>query len=414
MTQLIPLVLIPLVVLMIILVPIALSLSRRIRRSDAERAELLEHSLSVSEKERIRIAADLHDGPIQDLAGIGYALGAVAVAVPEQQRSLMQTVQQTILSAIESLRQLMVDLYPPDLSVSQLPTTLSDLADPLRKQGIDVSLSVDPLPDMSIEVVTTIYRIAHEALANVATHANASSVTINLETDSEETALTPTGIVLIIADNGVGIDESKLDKRSEGHLGLRLLRTRVEDLGGTVTVAAGAKGGTTVTALLPLTDQRQLNSALRTVAARGSKPSRRGGEHHRDADRRAHHHQFTGGQLQQRQQPPARCRADRPLPVPETDHRPAPQGAAAFAIIRWPRSVSHKAVQPSSSTTLSTTPETPTATHAAQGDDAEARYRQLELVGKAPQVHDQGQQTAHPDSGGDQEWTPRPTTATSV
>ena len=71
MAQLIPLVLIPLVALLIILVPIALSLSRRIRRNDAERAELLEHSLSVSEKERIRIAADLHDGPIQDLAGIG-------------------------------------------------------------------------------------------------------------------------------------------------------------------------------------------------------------------------------------------------------------------------------------------------------------------------------------------------------
>ena len=87
MTQLVPLVLIPLVALVLIQVPIAVSLSRRIRRNDAERSALLEHSLTVSERERIRIAADLHDGPIQELAGIGYALGSVAASVPERQRA---------------------------------------------------------------------------------------------------------------------------------------------------------------------------------------------------------------------------------------------------------------------------------------------------------------------------------------
>ena len=261
MAQLIPLVLVPLVVLMIILVPIAISLSRRIRRSDAERAQLLEHSLSVSEKERIRIAADLHDGPIQELAGIGYALGAVAGAVPEQQRNLMQTVQRTVLSAIESLRRLMVDLYPPDLSVSQLPATLSDLAEPLRKDGVEVSINVDPLPDIGIDVVTAIYRVAHEALANVSEHAAASSVHIDLETGGEPTSLTADTISLVISDDGVGIDDKKLDRRSEGHLGLRLLRTRVEDLGGTVTVSKREGGGTTVTATFPLAAQRDLITA---------------------------------------------------------------------------------------------------------------------------------------------------------
>ncbi len=258
MAQLIPLVLIPLVVLMIILVPIALSLSRRIRRSDAERAELLEHSLSVSEKERIRIAADLHDGPIQDLAGVGYALGAVAVAVPEQQQPLMQAVQQTVLSAIESLRRLMVDLYPPDLSASQLPATLSDLAEPLRKEGVEVSINVDPLPDIGNEVVTAIYRIAHEALANVSEHAGASTVSIDLANGGDPKTHTTEWITLRIADDGVGVDDKKLDRRSEGHLGLRLLRTRVEDLGGAVTVSRREGGGTTVNATLPLVDHRKL------------------------------------------------------------------------------------------------------------------------------------------------------------
>ena len=73
----------PLLVLMLIQVPIAASLARRIRRQDADRSALLERNLSVSEKERVRVAADLHDGPIQELAGVGYALGAVASSVPE-------------------------------------------------------------------------------------------------------------------------------------------------------------------------------------------------------------------------------------------------------------------------------------------------------------------------------------------
>lgn len=74
--RILPLVLIPLALLQLIQVPIAGSLARRVRRQEAERSRLLEQALASSEKERVRIAADLHDGPIQDLAGIGYAMGS--------------------------------------------------------------------------------------------------------------------------------------------------------------------------------------------------------------------------------------------------------------------------------------------------------------------------------------------------
>ena len=58
---------------------------------------------------------------------------------------------------------------------------------------------------------------------------------------------------LAIIDNGVGIDAGRLDRRSEGHLGLLLLIDRVENLGGTMTVTAGPEGGTAVTATVPVT-----------------------------------------------------------------------------------------------------------------------------------------------------------------
>jgi signal transduction histidine kinase len=150
----------------------------------------------------------------------------------------------------------MVDIYPPDLSVSQLPSALADLADPLRHHDIAITFMVDPLPEMDIDVVTTIYRVAHEALANVTEHAEASNVSIQLETDSigrnGELRRTPEAVILSIIDDGIGIDPDKLDRRSDGHLGLRLLTTRVEDLGGTLTVTVAPNGGTEVRARLPL------------------------------------------------------------------------------------------------------------------------------------------------------------------
>jgi signal transduction histidine kinase len=250
--QLIPLVLAPLLLLMLIQMPIAASLARRIRRQDADRSALLERNLSVSEKERVRVAADLHDGPIQELAGVGYALGAVASSVPENKQSLMGDIQNTVLHAIESLRELMVDLYPPDLSVGQLPNTLENLAAPLQGKGVDIDISVTELPALDNDVMTTIYRVAHEALANVAEHADASRVSIRLGMNGTTGPARSKSVHLEVIDDGVGLDPSRLDRRSEGHLGLRLLKTRVEDLGGTLTLTGGAQGGTVVGATLPV------------------------------------------------------------------------------------------------------------------------------------------------------------------
>ena len=135
--QLIPLVLVPLLVLQLIQVPLTSSMARRVRRHESDRAALLERTLSVSERERIRIAGDLHDGPVQNLAGVGYALDSVASSVPEQYAILMRRIQDTVHDVIWSLRKLMVDLYPPDLSVGQLSAIIASLAAPLTDQGID-------------------------------------------------------------------------------------------------------------------------------------------------------------------------------------------------------------------------------------------------------------------------------------
>jgi len=277
---LIPLVLVPLVVLQCIQVPIAGSLARRVRRHEAEQSRLLKLTVSVSERERIRIAADLHDGPIQDLAGAGYALESIEPSVPEKQAPLLRAIQDTVRRAIDSLRWLMVDLYPPDLSASQLPGTIARLAEPLREGGIDVRITAAPLPDeLAEDVLTTLYRVARETLANVSEHALADQVRIDLGVSGAAGADGPQTVHLVIVDNGIGLDPEDIDRRADGHLGLRLLKDRVENCGGTWSVTSGADGnGTAVSAVLPLSgrpDRRAARAAGAPRARQDSSPPAR-------------------------------------------------------------------------------------------------------------------------------------------
>ncbi|QNK79691.1 sensor histidine kinase [Nakamurella sp. PAMC28650] len=265
--ELIPVVLVPLVLLQLIHIPMAASLASRVRRNEAERVRLLELSLSGSERERLRIAADLHDGPIQELAGTGYAFQMWAASLPQPPEPIVDQLQAAVNRSIGSLRRLMIDLYPPDLDASQLPRTISDLAESLRTKGIGVTFTVAALPELDAETVTALYRIAREALANVVEHACASQVSINLGSRGTEGRQRTPAVYLRIADDGIGLHEGFLDRRAEGHLGLRLLVDRVSHLGGSLSIAPGPTAGVVVTAVLPNGNR----STARPVDARAHK-----------------------------------------------------------------------------------------------------------------------------------------------
>jgi two-component system NarL family sensor kinase len=250
--QTLPLVLIPLLILQLVQIPIAISLARRIKRHENERSRLLERALSVSDRERVRFAADLHDGPIQDLAGISYALGAVAPTVIERHAPLMARVQDALQRSIESLRGLMTDLYPPDLRSGNLDQTIVTLADQVQDSGTQVELELGEVPALSEEGVATLYRVARESLANVQKHAQADNVKITLGLVQSLRPNEQPRARLVIADDGVGVDLGKIDRRAEGHLGLRLLADRVESLGGELTIISAPGEGTTVQAELPI------------------------------------------------------------------------------------------------------------------------------------------------------------------
>lgn len=265
--QIVPLVIAPLVLLQLVQVPIAVSLARRVRRHETDQARLLERALTASERERKDIAADLHDGVVQDLAGVGYALGALSRCVPEEHRAIADRVGVVVRGAVDTLRRLMVDIYPPDLSGSGLADAIAGLTGPLRAAGLSVEIDVEPLPAMDADAAATLYRTAREMLVNIAKHADAGAVQVWLGPDTDPHRPGATGVRLRVADDGKGIPATWRERRTDGHLGLRMLVDRLADIDGELTIRPGPSGGTVAEARVPL---------VRT-ASRGGNPPDRGG-----------------------------------------------------------------------------------------------------------------------------------------
>jgi signal transduction histidine kinase len=247
----VPLALGALVVLQLLQFPIAASMGRRLTREQAQRTEMAQRHLEASERERRAIAADVHDGPVQDLAGVSYGLSALRSHLQERQQASLDRMVVALRAAVASLRRLMVDIYPPDLSGPGLSTALEDLASRVREEGLDVQVEAGPLPEMSSASAAVLYRTAKEALANVVKHSDAGSATIRLQAADGATG---PAVRLQVEDDGVGVpDQARHGAVSgDGHFGLRLVHERIEQSGGTVTLRNREGGGAVLEAVLPV------------------------------------------------------------------------------------------------------------------------------------------------------------------
>ena len=222
--------------------PLMLLLNRRLSRSARERERLLEAAVRASDAERLRIARDLHDGVVQDLAGASMALSTLASRSDGAVADELEAVGRSLRVSMRGLRSLLVEIYPPDLHTAGLAAAVHDLVAPLAASGVQVDADVSGDEDASPAAVALVWRVAQESVRNVVRHARATRMSLTVRRESGH-------LVLEVVDDGIGFDPAATPGEQ---LGLRAAESLVLEHGGTMEVESAPGSGTVVRMEVPV------------------------------------------------------------------------------------------------------------------------------------------------------------------
>ncbi|HYE96856.1 MAG TPA: sensor histidine kinase, partial [Rubricoccaceae bacterium] len=223
----------------------------RLRRSEQRRAELAEAQRRLSEsreQERLHLARELHDGPVQDLYSANLQLAMAIEAL--HANGTLKTALETLQRVRNALRVICGALRPPALAPFGLSAALRSLADhtqaayPTPKIELDLAADGQRLPE---DVRLALFRIAQEALSNAVKHAAAKTVRVTFHLDAEEAALE-------VRDDGRGfvVPSNWLDGARAGRFGLLGMAERAEALGGRLSITSAPGAGTALRVAVPL------------------------------------------------------------------------------------------------------------------------------------------------------------------
>jgi signal transduction histidine kinase len=211
-----------------------------------QRQALLTRLVEAQDEERARIAADVHDDPVQALAAVDLRLGLLRrrlqVRAPDL-LAVLEPLQVSVAGATDRLRALLFNLEPPDMQgglAGALSKAAEEIFEPTETRW---SVDGDGEPDVPDATRAIAYLISKEALNNVRKHASAQSVSVTIEAGDG-------GVEVTIADDGVGLEPAHLQP-SPGHRGVFNMQDRAAVAGGRCTIRNGERGGAVVTIWLP-------------------------------------------------------------------------------------------------------------------------------------------------------------------
>jgi signal transduction histidine kinase len=228
------------------------NVNRNLVDSQWRRRQLLDRTVRVAEGERARIAANLHDGPIQRLAALGLVLDRCSLRLDRQDgegaMDLVKRAREELSAEIHNLRAMMSELRPPILDEGGLDAAVRDqLSGWSATTGVESRFEAAPHDPLPSDSETVVYRVVQEALANVAKHARASLVTVSVSQSGK-------GLRVVIWDNGKGFNpRSQHEMLRSGHFGLVVMRERVELASGRFEVKSAPLTGTQVIVWVPIT-----------------------------------------------------------------------------------------------------------------------------------------------------------------
>ena len=220
---------------------LAQAFNEMLDRLEFERRESARLALRVQEDERSRIARELHDEVGQTLTGVMLQVEGLAAKIPKELREQLDELRETARSGTEDVRRIARQLRPEALEDLGLRSALASLATSFGEQaGIQIQRRLEPDVALSEEQELVIYRVAQEALTNVARHADARRVDLSLDDVLGQT-------VLIVRDDGRGLSPGTLPSSR----GIRGMRERAMLIGAQLEINSQPGGGTEIRLSIP-------------------------------------------------------------------------------------------------------------------------------------------------------------------
>jgi len=232
------------------------------KQMEAELAELERRLIDRREIDRLQLAQELHDGPLQDLHSAIYQLNPLQEWIKaEAGLHQLKGTQDTLYQIIDTVRNICKELRPPALAPFGLEKAIRSHAGQIQEMHPELQIALDLVSDrqsLPEHVRLALFRIYQNALANVIRHANARHILIHFDMDAEQ-------IILDIQDDGQGfkVPTRWIEWVRQGHFGLVGSAERAAALGGHLNIESQPGQGAAVRVVIPRQEERQASRAER-------------------------------------------------------------------------------------------------------------------------------------------------------
>ena len=219
------------------------------KQMEQEMAELHNRLRTGHELERLRLAHELHDGPMQELYAAIYRIEDLRATGAQGMQEALDGISRDLKTVVQSLRGTTTELRPPTLSAFGLERAIRAYAEDFRERFPNIAVELSLAQDRQLlpeEVRLGLFRVLQQALYNVGLHSQATRVRVRFSFDVEEASLE-------VHDNGVGFEMpgNLMEFLRQGHYGLAGAAERIRAQGGSLAVESRPHEGTMVRAVIP-------------------------------------------------------------------------------------------------------------------------------------------------------------------
>lgn len=201
----------------------------------------------IQELDRRRIARDLHDTSLQNLAHMVHKLELVSMYMDRdmiQAKLELALISKNINSIIDEIRNIIFDLRPMSFDDFGLKESIEDMLEKLKKDSdIAVTSCIDPIKDFDENSSIAIFRIIQECVLNAYKHSHAKHVQVVLKERKED-------LYLSVEDDGVGFEQNII-RNKEKHFGIFIMKERVEIMSGKIKILSEPDKGVKIIVTIP-------------------------------------------------------------------------------------------------------------------------------------------------------------------